>query len=205
MNCFQKAISSSFTPELRLRMRFLIRMISSNPDFESSVRTMRGIASTMGAKAVNPKRTSYGALEMDIFVESRTDFDVFKAAIEPLGELEFYRDLQEVPRFLPKADAMSEAIALFNAERFWEAHEVLESLWRVAEGEEKRVLQGLILTCAAFVHEQKGEREVALGVAKRALSLLSWPEPEYHGVGIASLHEKLTAMLEARGLSLTTL
>ena len=128
----------------------------------------------MGGKAVNAKRTSYGALEIDIFVASRQDFDVFLAAVEPLGKMEFYKDLQEVPPFLPKAEAIAEAVSLFNAERFWEAHEVLESQWRVAQGDEKLLLQGLILVCAAFVHEQKGEKAVAMGVAKARASFAPW-------------------------------
>ncbi len=154
----------------------------------------------MGGKAVNAKTTSYGALEMDVFVESQADFDVFLAAIEPLGKLEFYKDLQEAPRFLPKADAIAEAVSLFNAERFWEAHEVLESLWRVAEGDEKLLLQGLILVCAAFVHLQKDEYEVAIGVAKRSLPLLSW-EGEYHDIAVGPLKEKVGRMVESQKLS----
>ena len=115
---------------------------------------------------MNPKWTSYGALEIDIFSPSRQDFEVVMAAIAPFIEsVEFAKDLQEAPPFLPKEQAIDEAVVLFNAERFWEAHEVLESLWRVAEGTEKKLLQGLILVSAAFVHHQKDESKVALGVA----------------------------------------
>jgi hypothetical protein len=156
----------------------------------------------MGGKAVNAKTTSYGALEIDVFIDSRVDFDVFLAAVEPLGKLEFYKDLQEAPRFLPTAEAVAEAISLFNAERFWEAHEVLESLWRVAEGDEKLLLQGLILVCAAFVHEQKGEEAVAMGVAKRALPLLRWDQTTYNGVDIALLRVRLSDTVAAGKLNL---
>jgi uncharacterized protein len=186
-------------------MRFLLRIIPSGPDVGSATRIIRGIASSIGGKAVNPKRTSYGALEMDVFVQSREDFDIFMAAIEPLGEIEFYRDLQEAPRFLPTADAVAEAVSLFNTERFWEAHEVLESLWRAAQGDEKRLLQGLILVCAAFVHEQKDEERVALGVAKRSLPLLSWTDRKYQGIDVDSVQRTLAGMVADEKLSLFTL
>lgn len=155
----------------------------------------------MGGNAVNAKRTSYGALEVDVFFGSRQDFDVFIAALEPLGRVEFYKDLQEPAVFLPKAEAVREAVSLFNAERFWEAHEVLESLWRVAGGDEKKLLQGLILVCAAFVHLQKDECDVAVGVARRALPLLSSID-EYHGIDVESLRGKVDEIVESGNLSL---
>jgi hypothetical protein len=91
---------------------------------------------------------------------------------------------------------------LFNAERFWEAHEVLESIWRVAEGNEKSLLQGLILVCAAFVHHQKGNDEVALGVCRRSLPQLSWDESEYHGIQIGPLRKSVTQMVASERVSL---
>jgi hypothetical protein len=168
----------------------------------SATRVVRGIASSIGGKAVNPKRTSYGALEMDVFVESRADFDVFLAAIEPIGKIEFYKDLQMAPDFLPATEALAVSVSLFNSERFWEAHEVLESLWRVAEGDEKRLLQGLILVCAAFVHLQKDEKSVALGVAKRSVPLLTWGGPAYHGIDVSSLRRAMEKMVGTETMSL---
>ncbi|MDG6925713.1 MAG: DUF309 domain-containing protein [Nitrososphaerota archaeon] len=181
-------------------MRFLLRMVPAG-DLRTTLEILRRLASTMGGNAVNAKRTSYGALEVDVFFGSRQDFDVFIAALEPLGRVEFYKDLQEPAVFLPKAEAVREAVSLFDAERFWEAHEVLESLWRVAGGDEKKLLQGLILVCAAFVHLQKDENEVALGVAKRSLPLLSW-KGDYHGVDVEILRQKIDGIVRSRALSL---
>ncbi len=142
---------------------------------------------------------------MDIFAPSRQDFDVVLAALEPIAKVELTKDLQEPPRFLPKPEAIRESVSLFNAERYWEAHEVLESLWRVAEGQEKALLQGLILCCAAFVHHQKGEETVAIGVAKRALPLLEWEQAWYLGVDISDLSERMSRMVAGRKLSVFAL
>lgn len=156
---------------------------------------VRRLGSNLGSRVVNPKWTSYGALEVDIFADAKADFLTFAAALEPLGRIEFVKDLQDAQPFLAKNEALREAISLFNAERFWEAHEVLESLWRIAEGEEKKLLQGLILVCAAFVHAQKDEPAVALGVARRALPQLRWVSQDYYAVDVNALNSKIDRMI----------
>ncbi len=76
--------------------------------------------------------------------------------------------LDTPPVAIGEAEALSEGINLFNEERFWESHEVLEGVWRVSEGSEKEALHSLILIAAAFVHFQKGEPDICLSVLKRA-------------------------------------
>ena len=44
----------------------------------------------------------------------------------------------------------------FNAELFFEAHEVLEDLWRETKGPERDFYHGLIQVAAAYVHVQRG-------------------------------------------------
>ena len=52
-----------------------------------------------------------------------------------------------------------EFISLFNRGKFFEAHEVLELLWRREKGGERDFYHGLIQIAAAFVHIQKGTPE----------------------------------------------
>lgn len=151
---------------------------------------------------MNPKWTSYGALEIDVFSETRGDFETFVAALEPLGKVEFDRDLQEWHPHTSKGEAVAETISLLKAERFWEAHEVLEALWRAAEGEERSLLQGLIFVCAAFVHLQKGEPRVALGLARRSIPRLAWREPTYHGLAVTTIKNRIEAMVDSGKLDL---
>jgi hypothetical protein len=63
---------------------------------------------------------------------------------------------------------LSEGVRLFNEERFWECHEILEQAWHVSKGAEREAIQSMILTAAAFVHYQKGENEICLSILKRA-------------------------------------
>jgi hypothetical protein len=46
--------------------------------------------------------------------------------------------------------ALAEGRRLFNARRFFDAHEVWEDAWRVESGEVRRALQGLIQVAAGF-------------------------------------------------------
>jgi uncharacterized protein len=76
--------------------------------------------------------------------------------------------LDTPPVSIGQKEAMTEGIELFNMERFWESHEVLEQIWRGSRGSERDTIQGLILTAAAFVHYQKNEPDICLSVLKRA-------------------------------------
>ncbi len=50
------------------------------------------------------------------------------------------------------AEALARGQALFNAHRFWDAHEEWEVAWRVERGDVRRMLQGLIQIAAGLHH-----------------------------------------------------
>ncbi len=164
-----------------------MRIVSSCGLKERLLPSIRTLAKSLGVDVRNPKWTSYGALEVDVFAPSKADLETFLAAAEPLGTLEFVRDLNVAPPHMSDERLFSEARGYFNSERYWECHEVLEAAWRLLSGEEKLYVQGIILVCAAFVHHQKGEGEVALGVLRRALRQLDFAATRYHGIDVASL------------------
>ena len=180
------------------KMRFLIRLVPPASDREVYLRTIRSIAKSVGAEARNPKWTSYGALELDVFSQSREDFEVFMSATEPLATIEFSRDLNVAPRFQTREQLFREAIEYFNSERYWECHEVLESAWRVLAGEEKLYVQGIILVCAAFVHQQKAEEGVAFGVLNRASKQLDFGAETYHGIRVTALRDNVKKILATK-------
>ena len=168
-----------------MKQRFLLRI--RPPLREGFLASVKTVGASLGVEVRNPKWTSYGALEVDLFPPSPQDFRLFLAAVAPLGDVEFWRDLYEAPKSLSKEEHVEEARAFFNAERYWECHEVLEGIWRNSSGAEKSFLQGMILVCAAFVHHQKGEPDVALGVMRRAVGQLDWPQPRYLSVDAAAM------------------
>ena len=181
-------------------MRFLIRLQATHVPEANLLDSVRTLGRSLGADLRNPKRTSYGALELDVFCATLTDFELLMAALQPMVKVEFARNLNAAPPHREEEDLYSEARALFNAERYWECHEVLEGVWRTKQGAEKRLLQGVILVCAAFVHHQKGESDVALRILKRALELLDFPV-WYGGFDIPRLRGEVEEVARTRKFS----
>jgi len=61
-------------------------------------------------------------------------------------------------------------VRLFNQERFWEAHNALEGLWRSTRNP---TLQGLIMLAAAFVKLQEGQLDKFETLIKEAVGLIT--------------------------------
>ena len=64
-------------------------------------------------------------------------------------------------------------IELFNQEEFYEAHEVLEDVWRPETGPHKLFLQGLIQVAVALHHHSTGNVVGARSLLRRAARNLS--------------------------------
>ena len=91
---------------------------------------------------------------------------------------------QEPPAGL---DPIDQGIRLFNEEYFFEAHEVLEDLWKREPGKSKVFLQGLIQICAAYHHFQNGNLVGAETLLDRgAQKMRSYPA-DYLGIDAAKL------------------
>ena len=178
-----------------------MRVVPNEHDRPAFLGSLESIGATLGSSVKHPRWTSYGALEVDIFAPSVPDFETFVGSIEPLARVEFTKNLDEAPTFKTKEEILEEAKLYFNSERYWECHETLEAVWRPAKGEEKKLVQAIILVCAALVHEQRGERDVALGIYKRALPQIIWEEKTYHGVDIVALRRNIEGSLANDNLS----
>jgi uncharacterized protein len=177
-------------------LRFLTRLSSSGPGRSEFLQSTRAFARAVGADVRNPKWTSEGSLEIDVFVPTANDFQLFISALGPLYHVEFVHDLNVAPPHMEEDELVAEARNYFNSERFWECHETLEGLWKVKGVDEKRFLQGVILVCAAFVHHQKGEEEVAMGVLRRASAQLEFSQENYHGIDVGQLKARVSRILE---------
>jgi predicted metal-dependent hydrolase len=81
-----------------------------------------------------------------------------------------------------------EGIELFNAGKFWHAHEAWEAAWLAAEDEQLKLFyKGIIQTAAALVHWQKGNpKGLHLNWTKARAKLTQLP-PEMMGLGIRKL------------------
>src|SRR5207247_10755690 len=91
----------------------------------------------------------------------------------------------------------AEGIKLFNSAEFFEAHEVLEDVWRAAPAAEKRFLQGLIQVAVALHHYSKENRVGTRSLLARARRNLSGYPDEFGGSDLKSLMESLALWQEA--------
>lgn len=78
-------------------------------------------------------------------------------------------------------------IRLFNEQQFFDAHEVLEDVWRAAPVEEKKFLQGLIQLAVALHHHSKGNTVGALSLLKRAARNLAAEPRQARGICVSDL------------------
>jgi len=86
---------------------------------------------------------------------------------------------------------MQRGISLFNAAQFFEAHEVLEDVWRDAPEPERKFLQGLIQVAVAFVHYSRGNQLGCRSVLQRARRNLSAYPAAHGGLDLSSLRKSV--------------
>jgi hypothetical protein len=155
-------------------MRYLVRLANNKGYLPKDVKMIQEkIRELLGSEdKIGNLRISSSAIEFDLFAEP-PDLKGLKGLLESMiSPLLTLRSIDS--RATPRRDheSLREGIDLFNQERFWEAHEVLEEIWHPATGVDRDVIQGLILTAAALVHYQKNEKAVCLSILARALPKL---------------------------------
>jgi predicted metal-dependent hydrolase len=93
---------------------------------------------------------------------------------------------------------LKEGARLFDAGRFWEAHEAWEQAWkRLPKGsDERRFYQGLILLAAAFLHRERGKTAPAVRCYRSAMEKLEGLPDETMGLDLAALRRAAAGCFE---------
>ncbi len=143
-------------------------------------------------------RISKKYVEFDTSIpESNLDELIDK--LSPIGPLDHAKHVVE--EIFEKEDAISEGISYFNNERFWECHEILEGVWKNCDGDEKFLVQGLILVAAGLVHYQKDEDEICISIFNRALTKLENASGQYHDIDIDKIKKTVSEMISSKDIS----
>ena len=158
----------------------------------------------LGATAMN-LRVSGLAIEFDLFCKAEAELHPFLTALESVGSVLSYRRLDLPAGRAVPGEVIAEARSLFNEERFWEVHEVLEGLWKTATGSEKQLLQGLILTAAALVHAQKNEMKVVPAMLQDAAHRLENQPAVYYGLDVRHFLRAVKKMILTKTLHFPTI
>jgi len=82
-------------------------------------------------------------------------------------------------------------VRLLNEGAYFEAHEVLEDVWREAPHAEKKFLQGLIQVAVALYHHSRGNRVGARSLLARGRKNLGGYPEEFAGIALRRLRESL--------------
>ncbi|HBH53196.1 MAG TPA: DUF309 domain-containing protein [Planctomycetaceae bacterium] len=78
-----------------------------------------------------------------------------------------------------------EGLRLFNAEEFFESHEVLEELWTETQDERRKFYQGLIQAAVALLHFGNENLGGAKKVYLSSRKYLEPYQPEYEGLDVS--------------------
>lgn len=158
-----------------------------------------------GRKLIETLRIQ-GLKVVDVRIASKhIEIDVLSTETPILKGFDVLEVVEIGDRLIDCDDAFKRAVELFNAERFWEAHETLEPLWRKAEGYEKQLLHGLILTAAAFVHLQKNDTRGFHSILQRALKNLSIGHQRYRNIDMDELRKKINNAMSSKTVFKLTL
>ena len=178
-------------------MRYLVRLDNNQAYAPKDVRLLEAkIRELLGsADKIGNLRVSTTAIELDLFA-APSDLGRTKSLLEgKISKVVTLRSLESRTSTRAEDEALREGIDLFNQERFWEAHEVLEEIWHPATGVDRDTIQGLILTAAALVHYQKDEKSVCVSVLGRAKEKLGTLD-QFKGIDIRSLRVSIEQILK---------
>jgi uncharacterized protein len=144
---------------------------------------------------VRDARVSKKYIEFDISIPDDMDVNRIIERLEAISPLASYDHIIE--RHMEKDKAIKRAIQLFNDEKYWEAHEALEYVWKNANGIEKDILNGIILVAAAFVHDEKDEPNVCLSILRRAKKKLEGASGIYYGMDVNRIADRISEIINS--------
>jgi len=96
-------------------------------------------------------------------------------------------------------EAARRGVALYNAGKFWEAHEALEIVWRRSADPERSLWQGLILAAAAMLHRERGNRHGLEAQGRAAVERLRAGAPPGFPVETARFVQALARCVDEGG------
>lgn len=187
-----------------MHRRFMVYLDNKNKKFYSIdskdvLKCLRSVFAKFSNIEIRDVRISSYFVEVDLSI-----FDLLNSVKQP-NQLSneilaaflfvapvFYWDYLTDPKsFVEKEIVLNNAIFLFNIERFWKSHEILEGIWKESSGEQKRILNGLILIDAAFVHYQKNEIGIFVSIVERSLQKLRESSGMFYNLNLDEIKNNL--------------
>jgi uncharacterized protein len=175
------------------RFILFLNNLSSTPKDALQLRNRAKIIASQHGIIVRDARVARSHIEYDITLPSDRGTHNLVNLFNEIGT--FAGSYQVLEKKREKKEAISEAVRVFNEEKFWITHEILESVWKQSEGREKDLVGGVILVCAGLVHYQKNEEDVCISILGRAFRKLSGTEGLYHQIDVDRLKQMIRDIL----------
>jgi uncharacterized protein len=193
-----------------MKKRYLVYLDNKNnylPTNSGSVLySLRMLLQNYNHAVVRDIRISSYFIEIDVSTQDNTSLSAddlnFFEPINILGSLIRLEELNEVIDFISPEDAVMSAVFLFNMERYWKSHEVLESVWKNSKGQTKNLLNGLILVDAAYVHLQKGENTIFFSILNRSLEKFKDYSEYFYDINMEILLKDINIMIQTEKASI---
>ena len=173
---------------------------SSNLDRKMAkdiLRQSRHLASGMNL-ILRDCRVSKKYVEFDTSIP-QSNLDELVEKLSSIGPLDHAKHVIE--EIVEKEKAILEGISYFNNERFWECHEIFEGVWKNCDGNEKFLVQGLILVAAGLVHYQKDEDSICVSIFNRALEKLENSSGNYYNIDIDKIKKTINEMINSKDVT----
>lgn len=178
--------------------RYIIYLKNQNYSSEQAewlLTKARRLVSDIGV-IIRDTRVATRHVEFDTSVPENGSIDEVLRRFTTISPILEYEPIVE--KRMQKQGAIMKAKDLFNDEKYWGAHEVLESVWKDAHHEEKDLLNGIILIAAAFVHDEKDESSICIAILSRAMKKLSNARGLYFGMDLDVIKRLVSQIIETR-------
>lgn len=143
---------------------------------------------------VRDSRVAKHHIEFDISIPDNKHVNEIINSLSSIAPMSEYEHIVETK--MKKEEAIRRARILFNNEKYWGAHEILESVWKNSLKDEKDLLNGLILIAAAFVHEEKDESDICISILKRAMQKLSKATGLYFDLNVNRIKDTISEIVD---------
>jgi uncharacterized protein len=176
------------------RLILFLNNLSNTPEDALQLRNRARIIASQYGIIVRDARVARFHIEYDITLPSDERTPNVDNLFKEIGD--YVDSYRVVEKKREKQEAISEAVNVFNEERFWIAHEILESVWKESKGQERDLIGGIILVCAGLVHYQKNEEDICISILTRAFKKLADSSGVYHRVDIDRLKQIVCNILK---------
>lgn len=164
-------------------------------DAELILKKSRELTNSLEFIIIRDCRIATMFIELDISLEKKENIDKVSNLLKRISSTKEIIEVKE--RHLTKVEAINNAIELFNDEKYWWSHEALEMVWKESKGQEKQLLNGLILICAAYVHSQKNENTICFSILERSMvKFFNVKDSNYHGINIEKIKKIIIEIME---------